>query len=402
MRNIDLSLREISLFIINLNNKLMRNIKLILIVMLISLSGFAQENQTELEQNAGQKLLSSHLPKGFTIGGYAQIDYNEPDGSAVGNLDVHRLVLLFAYKFNEKVSFLTEVEYEHVKEVFVEQAYIKYKVNDKLNVLAGLMLVPMGIINEFHEPTTYYGVERPNVDKFIVPTTWRELGFGISGRLDDLSLKYQAYIFTGFKSFGDGSGTLRGIDGLRKGRQKGAESVVSSANFSTKLDYYGILGLRLGISGYFGRTQTDDATVNDATVGVSMIGFDARYKYNNLELRGQYISTTLTDTEAYNALTGKDLGSKMTGFYTEVAYGFDLKGVEKLTPFIRYETYNTHATVAGSLAKNKAFDRNNFIFGLNYKVADGAAFKVDYQITNNAVSGSESKKQFNAGVAIWF
>jgi len=269
------------------------------------------------------------------------------------------------------------------------------------------MLVPMGIINEYHEPTTFNGVERPSVDKYIVPTTWRELGVGISGNIDNASLKYQAYMFNGFRSFNSKNepgkeGLIGGSSGLRGGRQKGAESVVNSPNFSAKLDYYGIRGLRLGLSGYFGKTQTDDVAVDDSTVGVSMIGFDARYKYNNLELKGQYITTTLKDTEEYNTLTGKDLGSKMNGFYAEVAYGFDLKGVEKLTPFVRYEKHNTHADTEGALVANEAFDRDEIIFGLNYKVAEGAAFKVDYQIMNNAVANSDANKVFNAGVAIWF
>jgi len=189
----------------------------ILALFLVSFLGFSQEeNQQQLGDeylNSGQKLLQDNVPKGITIGGYGQIDYNEPDGSAPGKLDVHRLVLLFAYKFNDKVSFLTELEMEHVKEVYVEQAYVKYKVAESVNVLAGLMLVPMGIINEFHEPTTYHGVERPNVDKYIVPTTWREIGIGVSGNINNASLKYQAYIFNGFISYKGGNGLIRGVDG---------------------------------------------------------------------------------------------------------------------------------------------------------------------------------------------
>jgi hypothetical protein len=380
----------------------MKKLGLLLAVVLLTLKGFSQEKLSDDYQNAGQRLLGEKLPKGVTISGYAQLDYNEPDGSEAGNLDVHRLVLLLGYKFNEKVSFVTELEYEHVKEVYVEQAYLKYKANERLNVLAGLMLVPMGIINEYHEPTTFYGVERPNVDKYIVPTTWRELGIGISGNIDNASLKYQAYLFNGFKSYADGQGLLRGSDGLRKGRQKGAESVVSSPNFSTKLDYYGIMGLRIGLSGYFGKTQTDDTSIEGSSVGVSMLGIDMRYKHNDLELRGQYISANISDTDAYNMLSGKDLGAKMNGMYGEIAYNIELKGVEKLTPFLRYEKYNTHADTEGNLIVNEAYDVDELIVGLNYKVADGAAFKVDYQIINNAVSGSDAKKQFNAGVAIWF
>ena len=90
------------------------------------------------------------------------------------------------------------------------------------------------------------------------------------------------------------------------------------------------------------------------------------------------------------------------GLDLQVMLGIDLKGEEKLTPFVRYEKYNTHADTAGSLVANQAFDKNELIFGLNYKVANGAAFKMDYQLVNNAVSGSDTSKQFNAGIAIWF
>lgn len=382
----------------------MNKITTLILMLFVCSLGYSQQQQQDqaLSTNSGETLLNSLQSKGFTLGGYGQIDYNEPDGSAPGKIDVHRLVLLFAYKFNDKVSFLTEIEYEHVKEVYVEQAYLRYQMAPSVNFVAGLMLVPMGIINEFHEPTTYYGVERPNVDKYIVPTTWRELGFGFNGVLPDANLKYQAYIFNGFKSYEDGSGVLRGSDGLRKGRQKGAESFVNSANFSAKLDWYGLPGLRLGLSGYFGETQTDDSSVANSTVGVAMLGLDARYKYQNLELRGQYIHSNLKDTEAYNELTGKDLGSRMEGLYAEVAYNFPLNDVEALTPFVRYENYNTHAGVDGDLIANKAYDRDEWIFGLNWRVAQGAALKMDYQIVKNAMPGSEATKIFNAGVGVWF
>ena len=94
---------------------------------------------------------------------------------------------------------MTEVEFEHVQEVYIEQAFINYAVGSNVSLRGGLMLVPFGIINEFHEPTTFNGVERPELDNVIVPTTWRELGFGVAGRFNDLSLGYQAYVFNGFK-----------------------------------------------------------------------------------------------------------------------------------------------------------------------------------------------------------
>ena len=342
----------------------------------------------------------------LTIGGYAQIDYNEPDGSAPGKLDVHRLVMLFGYKFSDRVSFLTEIEFEHVKEVFVEQAFVNYNVSPNLNIRGGLMLVPMGIINEYHEPPTFYGVERPGLDHDIVPTTWREIGVGVAGKFDNLSLKYQAYIFNGFISYKDGEGTLRGLDGLRKGRQKGAESIVNTPNLSMKIDYYGILGLKIGLAGYFGETQTDDTSIENSTVGVSMIGIDARYINNSLELRGQYIWTSLSGTEKYNTLTEKDLGSQMNGYYGEIAYDFipiiDSKSDKKLVLFTRYEKFNTHKQTEGNLDPNKAFDRDIITSGIDFKIVSGVALKVDYQWFNNADVNTDLKNQFNAGIGIMF
>jgi hypothetical protein len=383
----------------------MKKTGITLALILASFFGYSQEvakeNTNTNYENAGETLLNSNVSKGITIGGYGQLDYNEPDGSSPGTLDVHRLVLLFGYKFNDKVSFLTEIELEHVEEIYVEQAYVKYNVAKNVNLMAGLMLVPMGIINEYHEPTTYHGVERPNVDKYIVPTTWRELGIGLSGNIPSASLKYQAYLFNGFLSYKDGVGTLNGKEGLRKARQKGAESVVTSPNFSTKFDYYGINGLRLGLAGYFGKTQTDDTSLENSTVGVSMIGLDARYVYKNIELRGEYIHTSLTNTNSYNLFTGNDVGSKLYGYYGEAAYNFKLNEVQKLTPFLRYEVYNTQAQTEGSLIANPAYDRNELTFGVDYTIANGVAFKMDYQFLDNAAI-SDAKKQFNAGVAVWF
>jgi len=379
------------------------------IVILISSLGFSQSSSQDTtalnkQQNAVQNILSGNISKGVTVGGYAQIDYNQPEG-VNGTLDVHRMVMLLGYKFSDKVQFVTEIEYEHVKEVFIEQAFLSYSLNDNLNIRAGLMLVPMGIINEYHEPTTFNGIERPNVDKSIVPSTWREIGIGVSGRINDVSLRYQAYVFNGFASVNEGK-FLGGKNGLRNGRQKGAESTVSTPNFSAKLDYYGILGLRLGLSGYFGRTQAEDELdeVDGADVGITMLGFDARYVQKRFSARGQYIQAVLSDTDDYNVLNNSDLGSELNGWYVEAAYNLlPLKKEQKLDAFVRYEKYDTHADIEGTvITRNLEYDRNDWTFGLSYHIASGAVVKMDYQILDNAVINNDAKGQLNFGFGVWF
>ncbi len=385
----------------------MKKIVFIAVVFATTL-GFSQTkidstNSNNLQQNGAQTILSGNLQKGVTIGGYGQIDYNQKEADN-GKLDVHRMVLLLGYKFNDKVQFVTEIEFEHVKEVFVEQAFLNYSVTDNINLRGGLMLVPMGIVNEYHEPTTFNGVERPSMDKSIVPTTWREIGFGVSGKIDNANLKYQAYIFNGFTSV-NGSKVLGGSNGLRDGRQKGAESTINSPVFSTKLDFYGIQGLRLGLSGYFGRTQPADDidTIDGADVGISMIGLDARYEYKRFTARGQFINANISDTKAYNNLNSANLGSQLQGWYVEGAFNLlPQTNEQKLVAFARYEDFDTHASVEGGLTKNLAYDRDELTVGLSYHIAPGAVVKADYQIKNNAVPNSDTANQLNLGIGVWF
>ena len=381
----------------------------LLVALFLTAFGFSQTpkdstNVDILQQNSAQRILSNSIKKGITIGGYGQIDYNQADGdqNQNGKLDVHRMVLLFGYKFNDKVQFVTEVEMEHVKEIYVEQAFLSYSLTDNINLRGGLMLVPMGLINEYHEPTVFNGVERPGVDKSIVPTTWREIGVGVSGKVDDLSLKYQAYIFNGFSSV-NGSKVLGGSNGLRNGRQKGAESNINSPTLSGKVDYYGIRGLRLGASAYLGDTQPEDVVEDErgAKVMVKMFGGDARYSYKKFKARGQYIQTFISGAKEYNALNSSNLGSKMNGWYGELAYNVLPTAKEKkLYVFGRYSEYNTHQSVDGFTA-NDSYDRNILTTGLSFHIAPGAVVKADYQFINTKVD-DDSTGGLNLGLGVWF
>lgn len=387
----------------------MKTINIFIVTVLFTATSFGQTVPDSLntnpqnQQNAAQRILSGNINTGVTVGGYGEILYNQPEGDN-GELDVQRLVLLFGYKFNDRTQFVTEIELEHVNEVFVEQAFLQYSVSDNVNLRAGLMLVPMGIVNEYHEPTTFNGVERPSTDGAIVPSTWREIGVGISGRLDNASLRYQAYLMNGFASV-NGTKVLGGSNGLRNGRQKGIKSTINKPTFSAKLDHYGIQGLRLGLAGYVGRTQAEDAidAVDGADVGIAMIGLDARYAYKRFTARGQFINASISDTEDYNILNNANLGSKLQGWYLEGAYNLlPQTKKQQLFAFARYEDYDTHASVEGDLLRNLAYDRNEWTFGLSYKLAPGAVVKADYQIKDNTAVGNNALNQLNFGIGVWF
>ncbi|HKK81686.1 MAG TPA: hypothetical protein VJ909_05520, partial [Prolixibacteraceae bacterium] len=363
-----------------------------------------------------QKMLSFTNEK-ITFGGYAQIDYNQPLSSTFyknGKLDVHRMVLLFGYNFSERTQFITELEFEHVKEVYVEQAWVNHRITNGLNFRGGLMLVPMGLINEYHEPSTYNGVERPNVDKYIVPATWREIGLGINGNLISYGIDYQIYLLNGFNGY-DGTAQFSGKSGLRGGRQKGAESYISSPNVAAKVNWFSIQGLKIGLSGYMGdsqsklynnidKTETQAiAKADSSVIGINMLGLDAIYSLNNLELRGQYILGNLSNAKAYNQFTGSDVGSAIQGWYTEVAYSIAMgkENTYNLKPFIRMEQYDTHHKVDDLTVRNDAYSRTEITTGVSFELSKGAVLKADYQLFKNAAS-DESSGQLNLGIGIWF
>lgn len=400
---------------------MMKRILLFSMMVLGGLVAYSQSADSLSNQytNTADNLLSKDSK--LIVGGYGEVHYNQPlDGSTYnnGNLDVHRVVMLFGYNFTDKTQFITELEFEHVKEVYVEQAFLQHKLNNYINFRGGLMLVPMGIINEYHEPTTFNGVERPLIDKYIAPTTWREIGIGFTGNVLPASIKYQAYVMTGFNGY-DGSANLSGKNGLRSGRQKGAESYVSAPNFTGKVEFYGIRGLNIGLSGYFGKTQStlydgieknDDAAVaiaDSSVVGVSMVGLDARYNLSGLQLRGQFYYSSLSNSEQYNEFTAdgdlNDLGSSMLGFYAEVGYNV-LRPVDskmQLVPFIRYEFLNTHNSVESNITKNLTYEKTAITTGLTLALTQGAVLKADVQFVKDAATNKYAQT-FNTGVGVMF
>ncbi|MFB6306369.1 MAG: hypothetical protein ABEH43_05180 [Flavobacteriales bacterium] len=353
----------------------------------------------------------------LSIGAYGEDHYHQPMGSDKrynGTMDVHRLVPFLGFNFNKNVSFFTELEIEHVDEIYVEQAFIDYRINRFMTFRSGLLLMPMGIINEYHESTTFFSVERPGMDHDIIPTTWRELGAGLTGNIYSASLRYQLYAVNGFKSYDNGSGTLGGGESFRGGRQKASKSTISSPNVTGKVEYYGIKGLRVGLSGYFGKTQSTlyhgansdmEKRADSTVVGLNMLAADFRYRIKGLKLRGQYVYGKMNNVAEYNSFTGSDLGASMSGYYVTAGYNvLNLCKKNKnqdITVFARYENYDTHNSVTGEMKENKAYDRSTITFGANYTIAKGAVLKADYQIREDGTD-KDLPNMFNAGIGFWF
>ncbi len=355
--------------------------------------------------------------QGFHFGAFAEINYLQPiDKEKIynGHLNVERMVFIANYTFNKRTWFVSEIELEKVKDIFIEQAYVNHQILPWLNFRAGLMLIPFGYINENHEPTIYNGVLRPNVDTYIVPTPWREIGMGFAGKFAHTGIKYQLYVVNGFKSY-ENEALLDGASGLVGGRQMGAESYISSPNYSGKIEYVGIPGLRIGLSGYFGDTQSnlyhgiardDEAAIaraDSSVVGVNMGGIDVRYRTGKWFMRAEYIVADLNGTNEYNLFTQNNLGSRITGYFAEVSREVCLQSehCQAFIPFVRFEYFDTHADVPDCITTNEAFQRMEILTGFGWKLHPNAILKADYQFTKIA-NEHHWHHHLNIGVGISF
>jgi len=192
---------------------------------------------------------SSTVSQTGPISGYMDFHLNRPEHEDP-QLDFHRFVLLFNHSFSDRLRFIGELELEHALvegleesgELELEQAYLDFRVNRMLNLRAGMLLAPVGIINERHEPPSFHGVERPFVDTFIIPTTWFDAGAGIHGTFG-AAWHYRAYLMAPLDAT-----LITAEEGLAEARQKGFLSNVRNIATTARFEYGGLPGLTLGIA----------------------------------------------------------------------------------------------------------------------------------------------------------
>ena len=359
-------------------------------------------------------------PNRVSIGGYGEmvytnVDKRKQDGTAAGTRDTAdflRAILYVGYKFNDWITFNSELEFEHGTtgntrgEVSVEQAYVDFRFRDEIGVRAGTLLVPMGLQNEMHEPTTFHGVKRTSVEQSVIPSTWRENGAGIFGDVGPVT--YRSYLVTGLQSTTNtGVSGFTSSTGLRSGRSSGAKSYAEDFASVTRIDWKPVSGVLLGGSFYVG--QADQSLVVNS-VPVSLWEGHLKAEYRGAELRALYAEGRVGNADTVNIAQGytnanrTSIGSKLFGGYVEGAYDVlslmkDSKG-QYLAPFFRYERYDTQAKTPDAFAKNPANSRVEYTLGATYKPIPQVAVKADYQwMKNQARTGVN---QWNMGLAYIF
>jgi len=336
--------------------------------------------------------------KGISIAGYGEMLYenfnseneNRTASDKTDRIDFLRQIIYFGYAFNRQFLFNSEIEYEHAStgengEVSVEFAYIDYSVNGGVNFRMGLLLMPMGIINEYHEPPTWYGTTRPLVEAYIIPTTWRANGLGFLGKQG--GFEYKLYLTEGLDAAGFNAEKM-----LRGGRQKGSKALAEKFAYSLQLNYTGFAGFKIGTNYYYGDSgqntvMTDGTKLEIPTHIFSIYGL---YDVGALNLRALYAYTKLENVELLNDHLDSDVNSAVAelgfGYYFTAAFNilsFFSAGEESLSPYLHYEYIDTQSQLPAGYIKNQAFIRNTMAIGLGYMSSPQIILKADYRINKN-------------------
>jgi hypothetical protein len=363
---------------------------------------------TRAVQAAAQESDEEHT----SIGGYGEVHYNNRSGpDTPGIVNVARFVLFLSHQFNDRIAFRSELEVEDTKveaghddagEVSVEQVYLDYMLSPAATLRAGLLLAPIGIINETHEPTTFNGVDRPAFDHDVIPTTWRDIGVGLVGQIPGSSgLSYRVYLLNGLVA-----SEFTADEGIREGRQEGQLASFANPSLTGRLEY-GRPGLKLGASFWYGGSANQDPALGTGTFdnAVTLVSADARYDVGPFMFRGVVANVSIADAEAINAAFASGVGSRIAGGYLEGAYNVLSKlapaSTQRLNAFVRHERYNTQAGVPDGVTRDDAFARRITTVGLTYKPLYNVAFKGDYQLRRNRAGVGEDE-QLNLGVGYQF
>ena len=351
---------------------------------------------------AASKIYQATTP--LSIGGYGEAIYNNFQGTEIDEADFLRAILYVGYRIDEKWLINTEFEFEHAGtsgggSASLEFGYLEYLANDELSFRFGLLLIPIGFVNELHEPQLFPSANRPFLETQIIPSTFRENGLGFAGENEQLA--YRGYVVNGLDASGFTDENLRG------GRQQGSEALADDLAVVGRLDYIGVDGLTVGVSAFHGNSgQSSEA----GSVTTTILDSHVEYQHRGWRFRWLGVWAEIDDVAELNAANGLDpvgnpadafesVGEELNGFYVEAMYNVFNETDEdsELLPFVRYEQFDTQAEVPDGYVADPANDQEIWTFGVAYKPHPNIVFKADYVDRDNDAGSAIDIMRFSLG-----
>ncbi|HZY30952.1 MAG TPA: hypothetical protein VFF86_04845 [Candidatus Methylomirabilis sp.] len=356
------------------------------------------------------------VSRGLSLGGYGEasanffISDNEGPGERRDVGDFVRFVTYIGYKFTDRIIMNSEIEFEHATtsstttssagSVSVEFANLDFLLTEQANIRAGLVLMPMGFVNEIHEPLFYFGNLRPEVEQRIIPTTWRELGVGLHGTILP-GLTYRTYVTNSLNANGFSKTNIRAA------RQSGNRALFEDLAWTARLDYTPMPGLQVGGSVFWGNTGQDQLFAGKKIdANLTLFEFHGQYQYRGLQLRALFAQGHIGDADVLSAALGANgpISSRIVGGYVEA--GYDIlpllfPGTEmSLSPFIRFERLDTQADVPAGFTPDRSRDIRVINAGLSFKPIPNVVIKLDYRNLDAEVG--QIADEFNIGFGFIF
>ena len=341
---------------------------------------------------AASKVYYSKSP--LSIGGYGEMYWANPD-TGDNFADVYRFIPYIGYRFNDNIILNTEIEFEHGGDtVVIEFLYLDFLINNHFNIRLGNLLVPMGLINLRHEPTLFNTVQRPELERNLIPSTWHENGILLYGHIGESDFEYTVGLVNALdlKAGNDASQTQWIRKGRIGSRNKGVMNRVAAVG---RLDYRGHNGLLIGVSAYYGDAAQGAVSGSRAWI----YALHASYEVNAFKAKGVYTATSVRDAEVWN---NPEAATDAAGYYVNVEYNTlaSLSTSMRLPVFIQYESYDpTKKTLA---ARNPNNGVTNINVGLNFFPQEQVVLKMDYMMKRYDSSRKEDSNIFSLGLGFVF
>jgi len=359
------------------------------------------------EDSLAAGLLASNTAT--VLSGYGNVNYTNNLTDKQSNINLDRVVLFVGHKFSKKISFFSELEIEDAKivggsasgEISFEQAFLKFNINRSNYITAGLFIPRIGIINENHLPTTFSSNNRPFVEKYVIPATWRELGVGYYGSSARIAgLNYSCALVNGLNSPSFESGT-----GIREGRFEGRDANANSIAVTGALLHY-YKNFRTQVSAYYGgslgisKASADTLGLNTGLFGTPVGLYEANVQYSGKHLFFKALGcfVTIRDAAKLNTVYGNDTPEKYFGGYFEAGYKHTTKNAKIWQAYGRFEYMDLNLKLPSNAVLNHSLTRRYIVAGLNFQPVAGVIVKLDYtlMISNAApISNTPVTKQKN-------
>ena len=340
----------------------------------------------------------------WRLHGYGELHFNHPKTGAMSQsggdeIDIHRWVIGLAYEFSDRIRMDMELDFEHAaSEIEFEYGFIEFDLIPGLSARVGSLLMPVGPLNEFHEPPLFYSVERPYLERSLIPTTWQENGAGFVARFMKGKLAFRAYATAGLNG-----ANFTTLDGIREGRSKSIESKIDEWAGVGRVEYAPMKYLTVASSGYVGGASQGPIPVGN--IMVKILEGDLKFKYEGLECIGVFLRTEVDDAGQASSFAGETVGSAMQGGYAEAAYRlknllFPEASPADLALFARFERFNTnHEVPIGYPADPRAL-RRVFTTGMAFYPLSSVVLKADGEFWKD---GTDDKvERLNVGAAFMF